>query len=88
MDDDDDLIVAETVEEDEVVEASPWTHSDTVAAVCSFAANISTAMGDFFKSINHLALAQAGVDWKQIDKEEFATDADTIIRKLTEDTDG
>lgn len=45
-------------------------------------------MSDFFKSMNHLALAQAGVDWKRQDQAEFAVEADDLIKKLTEGNDG
>jgi len=89
VDDDDlDLVIEEEDDEAEIVTASPWTNSDTTAAVFMFASNIATAATDFFKSMNHLALAQAGVDWKEIDKAEFMVDADTIIKKLTEDENG
>jgi len=89
MDDDDDLITEETDEDEvEIVEASPWTNNDTIAALFKYAATMSSATSEFFESMNRLALGEAGRDAKTIDKIEFLTDADTMIKKLTEDDNG
>lgn len=86
MDYEDEDILEETeeIEEADIVEASPWTNNDTVAAVFKYASGMATVTSEFFDSMNRLALGEAGRDAKTIDKIEFMTDADSIIKKLSE----
>jgi len=89
MDEDDEII--ETIEEQtEVVEATPWFNSDTVATSMLFASQMAQAAADHFQNLAMLALGQSAHEWVQADREEFVEETSADIAKLlgVKETDG
>lgn len=79
-----------TVEEmsAEIIPATPWHNSDTVAASFMFAANMAAAASHHFQSLGMLALGQSAHEWAENDKVDFIEDTIGTIKGLVEGGDG
>lgn len=67
-------MLADALENDddtEVVAATPWSNQDTTAVAMMFAANISIAASEMFRSMALLALGQSAHDWAEQDDKSF-----------------
>ena len=72
------------VEQDVVVEATPWFNSDTVATSMMFASQLAEAAATHFHNLAMLALGQSAHEWVEVDREEFADETASDIAKLIE----
>ena len=72
------------VEQDVVVEPTPWFNSDTVATSMLFASQMAQATAEHFHNLAFLALGQSAHEWVRADREEFADETTSDIAKLIE----
>lgn len=83
MDDDGEFF--EITEEDvEIIPATPWHNSDTVAASFMFASSMAMAAAEHFRMLGMLAVGQSAHEWLERDKEEFIEDSLETINNLPE----
>lgn len=84
MDDEDFEILDIDSEYTDIIPATPWHNSDTVAASFMFASNIAAAASEHFRMLGMLAIGQSAHEWVERDKEEFIEDSLTTIKNLPE----
>lgn len=83
-------IIAAALEDEEVEEVppTPWSNLDSTAVQMMFAANISLAAADMFRSMALLALGQSAHEFVQQDTKDFGKSVMESLGLIPETKEG